>query len=134
MAYSNTWKRAHATSITITPQGDGAPDAQTFADATVIGISGDMREVIEKTSLGASRKEYDPADVIDSPEITITVPYTGAEQLAGQSNAKVDIDFATGGPDDLSLKAHIVGDKPGDATVGGLLSREITIKPLGDWS
>ena len=41
MTYSNTWKRAHGTTVTITPQGVGAPAAQTFEDCTVVGIPGD---------------------------------------------------------------------------------------------
>jgi hypothetical protein len=137
MAYENTWKRAHATSVVITP---ATGVAQTFVDATVIGIPGDQREVIEKTSLGAARKEWDPADVVDSPEITVTVPFKAAARLTGPDpaddtkRARVQITFASGGPTAVDIKAHIVGDKPGNAEVGGLLSREITIKPLGPWA
>lgn len=133
MSYANNWKRAHGATITITPQGVGAPAAQELDDCTVIGIPGDEVELIEKTSLGASRKEYDAADAVDSPTIEITCSWTGAASLAGQSEAMIDIDMPA--PlTDVSIKGHVVSDLPGAAEVGGLLTRVITIKPLGDWT
>jgi len=133
MSYVNNWKRAHGTKITITPQGEGAPPAQTLEDCTVIGIAGDEATLIEKTSLGASRKEWDVADAVDSPTIEVRCSWTGATSLAGQSNAKIDIDLPAG-LNDLSLKGHIISDIPQPAEVGGLLVRVITIKPLGAWA
>jgi hypothetical protein len=35
---------------------------------------------------------------------------------------------------DVSIKAHVVSDLPGNAEVGGLLTRVITLKPLGNWA
>jgi hypothetical protein len=135
MTYSNTWKRAHGTTVTITPTGAGA--SQTLNDCTVVGIPGDEVELIEKTSLGASRKEWDAADAVDSPTIEITCSWTGAASLAGVAldgaPAKVDIDLPAG-LTDVSIKAHVVSDLPGNAEVGGLLTRVITIKPLGAWA
>ena len=133
MSYSNNWKRAHGTTITITPQGTGAPPAQTLEDCTVVGIPGDESELIEKTSLGATRKEWDVADVVDSPTIEVRCSWTGADSLAGQQNAKIDINLPTG-LTDVSIKGHVVSDLPQPAEVGGLLVRVITIKPLGLWS
>ena len=130
MTYSNSWKRAHGTSVTITP---AVTEAQTFADATVIGIPGDGSELIEKTSLGASRKEWDVADVVDSPTIEIRCSWTGATSLAGEEDARVQIDLPTA-LTDIDIKAHIVSDLPQPAQVGGLLERVITIKPLGAYS
>jgi len=130
MTYSNSWKRAHGTSVTITP---AVTAAQTLADATVIGIPGDGSELIEKTSLGASRKEWDVADVVDSPTIEIRCSWTGATSLAGEEDARVQIDLPAG-LTDIDIKAHIVSDLPQPAQVGGLLERVITIKPLGAYS
>ena len=129
MTYSNTWKRAHGTTITITP---AVAAAQTLSDCTLIGRPGDEVELIEKTTLGASRKEYDAADVKDSPTIEVRCSWTGEASLAGQENCTVAI--AIPNTDDMSFTAHVVSDLPQPAEVGGLLVRVITLKPVSDVS
>lgn len=131
MTYANSWKRAHGTTVTITPTGIGAPAAQVLSDCEIIGIPGDSVELVEKTSLGASRKEYDPGDQVDSDTIEIRTPWTGAASLAGQEDADIDIDLPSG-LTDVAIVGHIVSDLPQPAEVGGLLVRVITVKPLGD--
>lgn len=128
MTYSNTWKRAHGATVVITP---AVTAPQTISDATVIGIPGDEAELIEKTTLGASRKEYDVADRIDSPEIEVRCSWTGAASLAGESDCTVEIDLPSAGFAPAAFKAHVVSDLPQPAEVGGLLVRVMTLKPLG---
>ena len=131
MVYANAWKRAHGATATITPTGLGAPSPQTFDDATIIGIPGDEIELVEKTSLGAARKEWDPGDQVDSPEIQIRSSFTGAVSLAGQENAEIEITLPKASAT-IDIVGHIVSDLPEPAEVGGLLERVITIKPQGD--
>lgn len=128
MTYSNTWKRAHGATVTITPS---VTAAQTLNDATVIGIPGDSAELIEKTTLGASRKEYDVADRVDSDTIEIRCSWTGAASLAGESSCTVEIDLPSAGFAPAAFLAHVVSDLPQPAEVGGLLTRVLTLKPLG---
>ena len=85
--------------------------------------------MIEKTTLGASRKEHDPADVVDSPTIEVQCSWTGAAQLAGEEDCTITIDLPTG-LTDAEFTGHIVSDLPQPAEVGGLLTRVITIKPV----
>lgn len=127
MPYTNNWKRAHGASVVITPVAPGV--AQTFSDATVIGIPGTEAKLIEKTSLGASRKEWDVADRIDGAEIEIRTAWTGAVSLAGSSGATVAITLPTS-TNPSSFTAHVISDLPQPAEVGGLLIRVITLKPL----
>jgi hypothetical protein len=127
MTYANNWKRAHGATVTISPDG-GTP--QTIDDATIIGIPGDEAELIEKTTLGSTRKEHDVSDQVDSPTIEIRASWTGAASLAGEENATVAITLPkTTNP--AEFYAHVVSDLPQPAEVGGLLERVITLKPLG---
>lgn len=130
MTYANKWKRAHGTTVTITPTGDGAPTAQVLDDCEIVGIPGESVDLIEKTTLGSARKEYDPGDQLDSDTIEIKCPWTGASSLAGWP---ADIDIALpSGLVGVEINALIVSDLPQPAEVGGLLARTITIKPLGE--
>jgi len=127
MTYSNTWKRAHGATVTITP---AVGDATALTDCTVIGIPGDEAELIEKTTLGAARKEWDVADRVDSPTIEIRCSYVGAASLAGEEDAEVEITLPKSS-NPAAFLAHVVSDLPQPAEVGGLLERVITLKPLG---
>ena len=125
---SNNWKRAHGATVTITP---AVAAAQTLNDCTVIGIRGTEAELIEKTALGSTRKEYDVADRIDSPEIEIRCSWTGSASLAGEEDAAVEITLPTT-TNPTNFLAHVVSDLPQPAEVGGLLVRVLTLKPLGE--
>jgi hypothetical protein len=129
MTYANSWKRAHGATVVITP---AVTSPQTINDATVIGIPGDEAELIEKTTLGSSRKEYDVSDAVDSPNIEIRASWTGAASLAGEEDCTIEIDLPSAGLAPAAFKAHVVSDLPQPAEVAGLLVRVITLKPMGD--
>jgi len=120
MSYSNRVKRAHGATINI---------GGLIADATSIGIPGEEFDLIEKTSLGASRKEWDASDTPDSPEITVTIPNTGQATLA--SNVlKTGIAIFLKAPNKtLTFNGYVIKDEPQPAEPGGLLYRQLTIKP-----
>jgi hypothetical protein len=121
MPYSNSVLRAHGAKITI--------GATAYEDCTVIGIPGEEYDLIEKTSLGASRKEWDASDTPDSPEITVTLPNTGSANLAS-STAVTGLAIYLAKPNKtFTFNGFIIKDVPQPAEVGGLLYRELTIKP-----
>lgn len=126
MSYSNNWKLADAATVSITP---AVTASQTFDDCTVIGIPGTESRLIEKTSLGASRKEWDVSDRVDGAEIEIRTAWTGAKSLAGEATCTIAITLPKSS-NPASFTAHVVSDLPQPAEVGGLLVRVITLKPI----
>jgi len=124
MSYSNSVLRAHGTKVSF--QGEDA-----IEDCTLIGFRGEEYDLIEKTSLGAARKEWDASDTPDSPELTIRFPLTDFG-TAFASGAVIDIKIEH--PEfSQHFNAMILKDNPQPAEVGGLLYREITVKPLADY-
>jgi hypothetical protein len=122
MSYSSTVKRAHGAFLSI----DGAAD---ILDCTIVGIHGNGFDLIEKTSLGASRKEWDASDTPDSDEIVVTMPNTGQDSLASGTEVEIVITIPTI-LKTWTFDALVIKDNPQASEVGGLLMREITFKPL----
>ena len=123
MAYASTVKRAHGAFMEV--EGVGDP----YLDCTVVGVHGEGYDLIEKTSLGASRKEWDASDTPDSPEITVTIPNTGSANLASSTLSTSIAIFLSKPNKTFTFNGFIIKDNPNAAEVGGLLYRELTIKP-----
>ena len=119
---ANTWKRAHGATVKF-----DAEDA--IEDCTIIGIPGDMYDLIEKPSLEDTRKSFDLSDTPDSDEVSFTMPYK-ASWSSRVTGTTTDIEIYLAKPDKtLSFTAIVTADQPGPAEVGGLLSCVVTVKP-----
>lgn len=126
MPYSNTWKLGNGSKITI--------NGTEYLDATSVTVPGEMRDLVEITTLGSTRKEYVASDMPDSDEITVTLPYTGTIGSSIVTGTAVTcavflakLNSGTGYT--FTFTGLVTKAQPGAAEVDGKLSWEITIKP-----
>ena len=123
MTYSNTWKLANGATVTIA--------GTTWEDASVIGVPGNIVELVDVTNLGSTRKEYTPSDMPDGDEIAVTVPFTGtypAVSVAGESAKSCSIVLPKISKT-ITFSAWVTKVQPANAEADGKLSMEITLKP-----
>lgn len=120
MTYSNTWKRANGATISI--------DGTVHENATIIGIPGEQIELIEKTTLGATRREWAPSDMPDSPEIVVTLPLGADTPDVGDEGVAVIITLPKLSKT-YTFDATVVSVLPAAAEVDGLLGVDVTLKP-----
>lgn len=120
MPYSNTWKRANGAKISI--------GGTLHENATIIGIPGDQVELIDKTTLGASRREWAPSDMPDSPEIVVTLPLGASTPTVGDEDIEIVVTLPKI-PRTYTFDATIVSVLPSAAEVDGLLGVDVTLKP-----
>jgi hypothetical protein len=118
---ANNYLRAHGVTIKF-----GA--AAAIDEATVIGIPGEEYDLIEKPSLTDTRKDYDLSDTPDSPEIVVTVPYAATVPAVGDTSIAIIITLPKAGKT-VSFNGKVISVLPGNAEVGGLLGKDVTIKP-----
>lgn len=120
MPYTNSTKLAGAAKIAI--------GATTYEDATIIGIPAEMMELVDITTLGSSRREYLGSDIMDSDEITVTVPYAGVAETVSSTGVSCVITLPTI-TKVLTFTAFITKSAPQPVEVGGKMLLEITLKP-----
>lgn len=120
MPYENTWKRANGATITI--------GGTLHENATIIGVPGDQVELIDKTTLGATRREWAPSDMPDSPEIVVTLPLGATTPAVGGEGVAVVVSLPKI-PRTYTFDATVVSVLPSAAEVDGLLGVDVTLKP-----
>lgn len=126
MPYSNTWKLGNGSKITI--------NSVEYLDATSVTVPDEMRELVEITTLGSTRKEWVASDMPDSDEITVTLPYTGtigSSIVTGTAvTCAVFLAKLNGGTGyTFTFTGIVTKAAPSAAEVDGKLAWEITIKP-----
>ena len=120
---ANPYKRASGATVQFAA-------ATAIDEATIIGIPGDQYDLIEKPSLADTRIAYDLSDTPDSPEISVTVPW--AATVPAISNTAITITIALPkAAKTVSFSGKVIAIRPGNAEVGGLLSKEVIVKPVG---
>lgn len=134
----------HRTTVAVTTSGSTTLVA--FAQVTSITPAGPTRNDIETTHLGSDAREF-IGTLNDGGELTFTIEYdpaaashveaitqinsTANQTLASQSKTFRVVTAATTGTENFNFSGYIKGFVPGELTVDGLFTAEITAKVSG---